>query len=453
MSKKLLCTTLAALMLTSVFAGCSKPNEPSGGDQTSGSSDQNVTLKYWAYSRWEGVTGKEENGEFGDWQRSVAKAYTDKNPNVKIEFEHLPWNGGPEKVEVAIASKTQPDVLEDGTLRGFGYAGQGVLLNFDDSLTAEELADIPESEWKQVEYKGKHIAMPWANMPGHMLINKTLFEKAGALNLLPQNPEKSWTFDEFEKAVAAVSKNGSYGMALFAGNEQGDAQAMNYMRGFGASILSPDGMKATLNSPEGIKATSWLLSMMDKGYAMPGAESIKNPDVLDYFYQGKVAIIAGAGGANYNLAKAAMDKGDVQPFDITWAQTPTDGTHAGGFNANPVCVMAFKSGDTNREKTAIDFTKFVTSGENAKAVKYGSLMPTRKSAGNLYEGNELLTWQATIMKNAVDPGFASPAYTQIRAVLYPELQALYTKSKTADKVVADFDAKAQSEIDKAAAKK
>ncbi len=110
---------------------------------------------------------------------------------------------------------------------------------------------------------------------------------------------------------------------------------------------------------------------------------------------------------------------------------------------------AFKSGDEAREKAAIDFAKFVTSGENAKAVQYNKLMPTRKSASDIYEGDELMTWSSEIMKYGVDPGFISPAYSKIRAVLYPELQALYTKAKTPEQAVADFDTAAQAEIDRA----
>lgn len=446
--KRIFAAALAGLMLASLFAGCSS-NNTGGGDTGNDSSGDTINLRYWGYSRWKGLTGTEENGEFGDWEKKVAEDYMKEHSNVKIEYENLPWNGGPEKVEVAIASKTQPDVLEDGTLRGFGYAGQGVLLTFDDELTEEERADIIDTEWDQVEYTdGTHIAMPWGNMAGFLVINKTLFEKAGAADLLPTEGDRSWTFDEFEKALAAVSKDGVYGMALVAGNEQGDAKGMNLLRGFGASILSPDGSKATLNTPEGVKALEWMASLIDKGYAMPGAETITAPDAIDYFSQQKIAIMDGASTGNIAEFEQRMERGESEEFEITWALTPTDGTHEGGFNANPVCVMAFKSGDEAREKAAIDFTKFVTSGENAKAVQYAKLMPTRKSASDLYEGDEIMTWSSEIMKYGVDPGFISPAYSKIRAVLYPELQALYTKAKTPERVAADFDTAAQAEIDK-----
>ena len=144
-----------------------------------------------------------------------------------------------------------------------------------------------------------------------------------------------------------------------------------------------------------------------------------------------------------------MDRGECEKFEMTWAMTPTDGVHPAGFNANPVVVMAFKSGDAAREQAAIDFAKYATSGENAKAVKYAGLSPTRKSASDIYGDDEVMTWSAEIMKYGVDPGFISPAYGQIRAVFFPEMQALYTGSKSPEQVAADFDSAAQAEIDRA----
>ena len=162
--KRIFAAALAGLMLASLFAGCSN-NNTGGGDTGNDSSGDTINLRYWGYSRWEGITGTEPDGEYGDWEKKAAEDYMKEHSNVKIEYENLPWNGGPEKVEVAIASKTQPDVLEDGTLRGFGYAGQGVLLTFDDELTEEERADIIDTEWDQVEYTdGTHIAVSYTHL-------------------------------------------------------------------------------------------------------------------------------------------------------------------------------------------------------------------------------------------------------------------------------------------------
>jgi ABC-type sugar transport system, periplasmic component len=408
-----------------------------------------ITLKYWAYSRWKGVKGDEPNGEYGDWQKSVAKAFSAKYPNVTIEFEHLPWNGGPEKVNVAIASKTQPDILEDGTIRFFGYAARGALLPLDSYFTSAELADFDEGTWDAGLYKdGKHYLLPWANAPQHLLINKYLFVKAGAENLLPKNAEKSWTFDEFKAALKAVSKlEGVYPTAIYAGNEQGDSATNSIIWGYGSTIFNSSFDKIVFNSAEGVKGVEFMQSLLKEKLAMPGAETLKATDAIELFKQQKIAVLVPGNPGNYMTVVNEAAAGRMQGFAMEWAMYPTAPGVKPAFYANPIGYAVFKS-NANKEKYAVDLAKFATNTENSKALKAVNLFPARKSVGNLYAGDAYMSWCSKIIKYARDPGLSSPAYAQMRACLFPELQAAYTGTKTAKQALDDFAVKAQAEVDK-----
>ena len=456
MSRKIICLVIAVLMTASVFTGCGKntAKEPekstTAAVTTVAEKAKPVTIKYWAYSRWKGIKGDEPTGEYGDWQKSIAKAFTDKNPNVTIEFEHLPWTGGPEKVNVAIASKTQPDVLEDGTARFFGYAARNAILPLDDSFTKEELADFIEGAWDLGKYKdGKHYLFPWANLPQFFMFNMDLVKKAGAEGLLPKNAEKAWTYDEFKAFLKGVSKlEGIYPTAIFAGNEQGDSATNAVIWGYGAKIFNETLDKIVFNSPEGVKGVEFMQSLIKEKLTMPGAETIKATDLMQIFEQGKMVTLLGGNPGNYATFENDVKAGKFTKFEVGWAQYPTAPGVKMAFYANPIGLAAFKSGDADKEKTAIAFAKFATNTENSKALKVAKLFPARKSTGDLYAGDAFMGWCNSIMKYARDPGLASPAYAQMRAALFPEMQAAYSGTKTAKQALDDFAKKAQAEVDK-----
>lgn len=409
-----------------------------------------IRLKYWAYSRWKGIRGDEPNGEFGDWQRSVASAFMKKHPNVTVEFEHLPWNGGPEKVNVAIASKTQPDILEDGTARGFGYAVRNALIALDDYFTEVELSDYLEGTWDAGKARdGKHYLFPWANAPQHLLYNKNLLRKAGAENLIPKSGERSISFDDFKAILKAVSKlEGVYPTATWAGNEQGDSATNAVIWGYGASIFNSAFDKIIFNSPEGAKGVEFMVSLIKEKLAMPGAETLKATDVTELFKQQKIVVLLGGNPGNYAAVNNDIKAGKIANFEMDWTMYPTAPGVKPSFYANPIGYLAFKSDNSYQEKYAVELAKFATNTENSKALKATSLFPARISAGNLYFGDVYMSWCSKVIKYARDPGLSSPAYAQMRAALFPEMQAAYTGTKTPQKALDDFAVKAQAEVDK-----
>lgn len=414
--------------------------------------DKKVKLKYWALARWKGITGTEADGQVGDWQRDVARRFMESNPNVEnVEFEHIPASDIQQKLTVAIASKTQPDVLEDNDDRGTGFARMGALVPLNDYFTSEEMDDFIEGSWDNggIKMDGKYYMIPWSNSVQIMLINRTMFEKAGALHLLPSNDEKSWTYDEFKEALRAVNKDNVHGACLFFGSSAGDAYVFDIIMGAGSKIVNEAGDKLVYNSPETELGLEFLISLIDEKLVVPGAETLMYSDAKELFKQQKVATTFMGSSGFYTELLRDMDAGKIDKFDIDYALFPNAPGTAPVLKGNYIGYLVFKSGNAEREKAAVELAKFATNTENSKALKIVSLIPLRKSVGNLYPGDAMSEWFTKVFKYAINHGYACPAYAQIRAAHVPMLQGLATKTTGIKEALSEFETKIQQEIEQA----
>ncbi len=87
---------ILTLLITLALAGCRGTEEKTtaGSETTKATTTRaatttaeeklpEVSLIYWAYSRWRGINVEDGTGEYADWQRSIAKTFMEMNPNVK----------------------------------------------------------------------------------------------------------------------------------------------------------------------------------------------------------------------------------------------------------------------------------------------------------------------------------------------------------------------------------
>lgn len=473
--KKGLSFALTLLIAFAGLAACSSGNGDgsSNGSQASGSSpagnsgpasaqpDQAaskdpVTIKFWSYPKWNGITGKEPDGALGDWEADAAKRFMALHPNVTIKTEFLNAKGGPEKVAIAIQSNSMPDVLGDSDIRLFEYALKGLTVPIGDYLDAAYVGDYYENVWKQTTIgDGKHYYLPWSISPQILMINRSLFKQAGADDLLPKNENRTWTIDQFEAAIRTVSSKlkGVYGVGMFGDTTSGDAFLLNWIWGFGARTFDPTYSKIALNSEKGLAGMKFLKKLVDDGLTNPGAAGIKQADALTLFNQQKVVAIQGA-TLQYARTANAMKNGELAAFDL-YVTTPPNAA-----GEQPTSFMTtygygvFKSEDANKQKWAIEFAKFLGSKENAAAVKASDSLSTRKSMADLFSdsGDENTKFAAKVTQYAVDGGLASPGFNKQRAIFAKKLQAMFTGVLTPEQALKEFEKEANQAIAEETAK-
>lgn len=456
--KTLLISVLVVTLIGTFLTGCGK-SEQKGDTDVKPSSDQtekadetkeakNVELTFWGYP-----FGALEGQKPGDFFTTLAEEFSKKNPNVKINTEIIPYEGGDQKVNVALASKSAPDVLADYPGRTVAYAKRGYAVPLNDIITDEQKEKIPEYLLDMCSLPdGTIYTYPnFLNATG-LIINKTLVEKAGALDFLPKGENRAWTPEEFEKFLQTVKgKAGDdvYPLMLYALNEQGDVIYFNFMEGFGGKKFSEDRKNCVMNSKESVQALEYVKSLLDKGLIAPNPETRSAGNSIDYFVQGKLVASLGNSATLKAIDKAVEEGALKEKFEAMLVPYPCVEDGKGVLAASGGYLVAFKSGDADRESYAKQYISYIGS-ENPDASKaFGNV--------DVFGRNEYLDnahpeaqWIAKAMadKNmySSDPSFDIDGYSEIRAVFFPEIQAMFIGSKTPQQAMDDFVKKADDII-------
>lgn len=190
---------LALIVLMSLgFAGCGSEGG-NAADKSSGTTKaaaaqpaaqsqkaepKDVTLTVWTGPDWKGVfSSSEENAQEGDWFKHVAKNFAAANPNDKItvNVEVIAYADMIQKLNIAVASNSSPDVWSYSHFNIYEYINQGAVIPLNDIITPEVKSYIPEAVWAASSSNGEVYFYPFAALPTGLAVNKTLFEKPAPL--------------------------------------------------------------------------------------------------------------------------------------------------------------------------------------------------------------------------------------------------------------------------------
>jgi multiple sugar transport system substrate-binding protein len=424
-------TAFAAVLLIMLCAG--------------GAFAQKVQLVWWAYPRFS-TTGKDP----GVYEQELVDRYVKQNPNVSITVETMNYNGGPAKVNVAIASNTVPDLIDDDPVRLIAdYANRGALVPMDDVIDRSTILDsfLPDST-----LDGKFYMYPMSALPICVGLNKTIFQQAGALGLLPlDKKDRSWTWDDFTKALEAVKGvKGVYPTALWAGNEQADVGIRMVLQTFGAKLFSPDGKRLTLNDAAGVKGLEWLVGLKQKGLVAPGSEAMLATDAIDLFHQGRVAISMQYDSSQLLPLRIAQKAGKAAQFEALMMPYPSAAGVPSMTSFALTGVAVFKTADNAKIAAAKQFAKWLCTNEDIVLSSIGTVPAVKgmKTYGQIKNDPEVAfvdTWAA--MHN-VYAGKVTKGWAEVRKNWYPNFQAALIGQKTAKQALDDFVAAANDVLKK-----
>jgi len=275
-----------------------------------------VKLVFWAYPYF--VDLDKENG----WhERRVMAEFQEIYPEVEFELQMLPWSDGPKKLVMAIATGNTPNILIGCDMRTMSYVAAGAMVDFEDTMDAEEQADYFPDILERAKFDGKVYMYLAGQGGGTMSVNKMIAEKAGAVDLLPLDREdRSWTTEEFKKfalkvAEAKIPNVDVLGLHFADANNQ-QYYIMFMHQAFGAvPFVKEDGKyRCTINSPESIEGLEWYLDLYNTpGVGLPGPESQGINYINDYWYTGKLATLMG--GNVVTLTKQKRDPAVVKVVD------------------------------------------------------------------------------------------------------------------------------------------
>ncbi|NHN32092.1 ABC transporter substrate-binding protein [Paenibacillus agricola] len=450
--KRLLISASALLMLTSAIAGCSsgnnEANSGTGTDAGSTATGKKVELKVWLTPQWKGVLDASEPGaDYDSFLKYAAQKFSAQYTkyDAKINVEVIAGDQRDQLLNVNLSSGTAPDVFFESIFAMGDYAHRGALVPLNDIVDDASKSDIAQSYWDATTFGDSIYFYPFQNNPGTLVYNADMFKAAGLDKFIGgENEIKTWTLDEYEQILKGLKDNlpkdkysNAYPMSLFAVNNQGDTWNLAYMRMFGNKFFDDQGNIA-LDDAKGAKAAAWLKKITDAGYTNPGPESVSSNDANGMFLNQQLAI-SFTNPILYNNAKIDMASGKSTKFDSRLANIPSESGDPLSFTY-VVGASVFQNKDATKVEVAKDFVKFFSSDpELVKSSKNG--IPVRTSVSEAFKSEKPL-FAAYNANSKYLFNFTGnvPGYSQLREVLYPGLQALYTGAKTPEQFVKEYQA-------------
>jgi multiple sugar transport system substrate-binding protein len=235
---------------------------------------------------------------------------------------------------------------------------------------------------------GKLYLMPYGlAVAGGVFANRSLFERFDALDLLPSNPERSWTVAEYEAALAATTGQldgqDIYGTAYMT---DWSYQMTQFLYGFGADVYNEFQTEMVMNSPEGVKALQWMVDTENThGWSVPGTSGRTQETCMRLFMEQRFAILP---SQPYYIT-AFRNQPDLQPdFEWIFCQPPYEEGNTASAEANAHGYLVSKQEDRDKLAMSMEFVKHLTRPEALEIASGGQgLVPPTQSASAILEND------------------------------------------------------------------
>ncbi len=374
---------------------------------------QEVTeLTLWAYP-------------VGDWgnKSAVSNLITEfhrQYPEYHVSVEYLDYVTGDEKVEQAAADKALPDLVLEGPER--------LVANWGDRGQMADLSDLWESEAAGKIYEpvrdacrhgnGEYYEFPLCMTTHCMVVNRDLFEKAGALSYLDEE-NRTWTTDDFVSAVKALTAYGQKEVGiLYCAGQGGDQGTRALVTNLcGGAFTDEEHENYEFDSPENIEALE-LLKDLD---GISFDENAQGTDEIERFVKGELAM-AFCWNVSVEINQIVNNPDldfEMLPMAFPAAEgTPTLQGGIWGFGI-------FDNGDDGKIAAAKDFIRFFTEDDRnyAKAVLTSSYWPVREMP-ELYANDVLMKEYSIFTQYLGDYYQVTPGWADARTAWWNMLQEI-----------------------------
>lgn len=420
-------------------------------------SAKQITIKWWHYPLWTGITGQETKGmalddperakyTTADWPKYAAKQFMELHPNVKVEVEILSWTDGRRKIDIAAtAGVGRPDIFFEDAPVILKYVNRDMLEPVDPYMEPSVREDFYESALRTGMRNGKLWYWPWLAGTRFLLANKVIFDERGIANLLPVSGDRLWNFEQFIEAAKKTTydRNGDgridvYGYAEGFAHQAAHFWLDPFIWGHGGRIFDETGEKLVLDSPETLEGLQFVADMALKHKIMPpGIAGYNTTQVNDLFNQGNLAMMIGTHGSKYShelaLSEGTIKPGTVELYPMMYPSAP--GKQPAVFTVN-MGFGIFKQKDPEKRKMVMEFAKFLTTGERARAVVAGGLLPLKKSIGNPFPGDSFMEYVLRTLDYG-HPDTLSPWYDQLNIYLNSMYQAVVSGTLSPEAALKD----------------
>ena len=359
-----------------------------------------------------------------------------KNITLKSEYQGS-YTQVFQKAMAAIQAGQTPDTLVAYESMVAEYMKANAAVNLDDyalkgplALNKEDLADIYPSYIDANKYdafNGKLLSYPFTKSLAVNYYNEDLYRAAGITKLT------GFTFDEFKRAVAAITKKEGTKTTVYGTHITNDASYIDaFIYANGGALLNNDKTKVRFNEDPAIQMFDmWGQFAKDgQGYTANGFEW--QPE----FGNGRIGNVQQS-STSFTFVKSEVEKGTKPKWGVGLIPQKDVTKPATVMFGGNITVLRSPKGQELRQAGAWEWIKFFTNKENAAtwAVKSG-YMPIRKSAAESADVKAL--WardpqakQAFDLTPHARPEPNITAWQDIRTLLQDALTAVTTGKLTA----------------------
>ena len=404
--RKVMAVALTGAMAVSAFAG-------------SAAAEEATEITLWTYPI----------GSWGDAATvdGLLANFNEAHPDIKVKVEYLDYTNGDDKINTAIEGGQAPDLVMEGPERLVAnWGAKGLMVDLADLWTDEAKEAIYDSvEVACQNNDGVFYEYPLCMTAHTMAINRDVFEAADALQYLDEET-RTWTTENFIKAVEAVYASGQENVAAVycggQGGDQGTRALVNNL--YGGTFTNPEHTEYTADSEENIKALELLANTEGINFDA----SLQGADEINLFCNGTLAM-----AFCWNIAQ---EKNNVEniAFDVLPMAFPTESGEpklCGGIWGFGI----FDNGDEAKIEAAKTFIDFMANDETqvVESVKASSYWPV-KDLGNIYEGDEMMTEYSTFVQYMGDYYQVVGGWAEARTAWWNMLQQIGSGTAVADAV-------------------
>lgn len=277
--------------------------------------------------------------------KAMIAEFEEANPDIKVNLTDLTWANGHEKIVIAFAAGTGPDLVELGSDWIAQFAENGHLADLSSEIEGDS-ADY--SGWSMATYKSKVWAVPWILGTRVLFANRDLLNAAGLdSNMVPV------AFPEMKSAALRVQRLGDdiYGWGSnTAEKHRLYKKYMPFFWSYGAQVLSDEGRYCVLSSVHAVNALALYKELHDScGYVS------NQRGIEDAFLDGKIGFII---SGDWLLKRIELEKRNINLVStlIPGLSYPGKSFLGGEF-------LAVNEAGENKE-AALKLARFITSAEN-----------------------------------------------------------------------------------------
>lgn len=246
--KKVTAIVLAGLMASSLAAcGGSGGESSNSGSGSSNSGSGSLSVMIWDTYQEPGLT-------------EILGDFTEKT-GIEAEIQVVTWDEYWTLLSAGAQGDSMPDVFWMHSNEAERYMSNGMLLDLTDKIAESDSIDLskyPEDITELYTYDGKNYAVPKDVDTIALWYNKTLFDEAGIAY-----PTADWTWDDLYEAAKALTKDGVYGFACSATNNQ--SGYYNTIYDMGGYVINDDKTASGYDDPNTIKALQYFEKMIQEG--------------------------------------------------------------------------------------------------------------------------------------------------------------------------------------------